>query len=225
MVAFSKIVNAVVVVGIVSVNAVQPASQNNLSSLNRHGQHRHGGVLGMLQRKNNAVRAGNTSNVLLPVKPAAALKTAEQTRAEFEKTASEGVNSSLDLDQKTKVEMMAGEDVNVNDPKYDQVIEKDAVEHCGASTTDTASVTNSVMSEDQQQIGDDSAASGESTYYTLEQLQNLKRDDPPVGVDVTKLESYLSEAEFESVFGMSKQDFGSLANWKRDAAKKKHRIF
>ena len=43
--------------------------------------------------------------------------------------------------------------------------------------------------------------------------------------DSTRLHEYLSDAEFQEVFGMSAADFGKMPGWKQADAKKKHRLF
>eukprot|EP00946_MAST-07B_sp_MAST-7B-sp1_P000332 g332.t1 len=59
-------------------------------------------------------------------------------------------------------------------------------------------------------------------FFTLEQLQS---NPLPPGVDKTKRESYLDDESFESLFGMDKASFAALPGWKRNAAKKKHKLF
>ena len=45
------------------------------------------------------------------------------------------------------------------------------------------------------------------------------------GVDPAKKELHLSDADFQSAFGMSLSEFQGLAKWKQTAAKKKVGIF
>lgn len=47
----------------------------------------------------------------------------------------------------------------------------------------------------------------------------------PRGVDKTKLETYLSEEEFERVFSMTRDEFYQLAQWKQQARKKEVLLF
>lgn len=47
----------------------------------------------------------------------------------------------------------------------------------------------------------------------------------PEGVDVTKLEEYLSTEEFESLFKMTREEFKKLQPWRRDELKKKLNLF
>jgi advillin len=54
-------------------------------------------------------------------------------------------------------------------------------------------------------------------------LAELKTALP--NVDPARKEDYLSDAEFQSAFGMDRAAFKALAKWKRDDLKKKHGIF
>jgi hypothetical protein len=38
-------------------------------------------------------------------------------------------------------------------------------------------------------------------------------------------QKYLSDADFEPLFGMSKDKFDALPGWKKSNAKKKHKLF
>ncbi|KAJ3192052.1 Coronin-2B [Irineochytrium annulatum] len=48
----------------------------------------------------------------------------------------------------------------------------------------------------------------------------LLSDRLPENVDVTKLEMYLSEEEFEYIFKMKKEDYSNMLSWKREKVKK-----
>eukprot|EP00461_Guttulinopsis_vulgaris_P001151 UN01151 len=63
----------------------------------------------------------------------------------------------------------------------------------------------------------------ESEFYTLGQLQNPNR--LPQNVDRTKRENYLTDAEFQDVFKMSKDQFKALKAWKQNELKKGAKIF
>ena len=52
----------------------------------------------------------------------------------------------------------------------------------------------------------------------IEQMRQL-------GIRPDARESYLSEGEFASVFGVSKEAFAKLPKWKRDALKKEKQLF
>lgn len=57
-------------------------------------------------------------------------------------------------------------------------------------------------------------------------VEDLKSNNFPEGaVDLTKKETYLSDGDFNAVFGMDKATFEGQAKWKRDAAKKKVGLF
>lgn len=60
-----------------------------------------------------------------------------------------------------------------------------------------------------------------STYPT----ERLRRKPLPEGVDGSRLESYLSDADFERLFGMSKSIFYDLPQWKQLRLKKEHDFF
>jgi hypothetical protein len=53
----------------------------------------------------------------------------------------------------------------------------------------------------------------------------LRKKPLPVGVDPTLLETYLSDAEFQKVFGMNKSAFQALPKWKQNGAKRKAGLF
>ncbi len=58
--------------------------------------------------------------------------------------------------------------------------------------------------------------------FSVEQLQIGKC---PQGIDMTRREQYLSDADFEATFGMSKDTFLALPKWKRQRAKREVGLF
>ncbi|KAF2587874.1 hypothetical protein F2Q70_00041055 [Brassica cretica] len=60
--------------------------------------------------------------------------------------------------------------------------------------------------------------------FTYQQLQ-AKSEKPVKGIDFKRREAYLSEEEFETVFGMEKEAFYKLPRWKQDLLKKKFNLF
>lgn len=58
--------------------------------------------------------------------------------------------------------------------------------------------------------------------YTIEELQ---KDPCPEGVDPVNKEQHLSDADFKKYFGMSKEEYGGVAAWKRNNLKKKVGLF
>ncbi|KAJ3676276.1 hypothetical protein LUZ60_003688 [Juncus effusus] len=64
----------------------------------------------------------------------------------------------------------------------------------------------------------------EKSTFSYEQLK-AKSSDPVSGIDLKRREAYLSDTEFETVFGMSKEKFYAQPNWKREMQKKKVDLF
>jgi len=69
---------------------------------------------------------------------------------------------------------------------------------------------------------DESLAKLQRSQYPLEVLQKRPL---PEGVDATKLVDYLSDADFEKAFHMSRDDFFKMARWKRDDLRRKVNLF
>ena len=60
--------------------------------------------------------------------------------------------------------------------------------------------------------------------FSYEQLKTKSGHNVP-GVDLKRREAYLSEDEFNTVFGMAKEAFYKLPRWKQDMLKKKYELF
>ncbi|KAI9002790.1 hypothetical protein BC832DRAFT_108025 [Gaertneriomyces semiglobifer] len=60
-----------------------------------------------------------------------------------------------------------------------------------------------------------------TSTYDIETLKTR----PPEGVDVTKLEKYLNDADFTTVFGMQRPEFERMPSWQRTDLKKKVGMF
>ena len=58
--------------------------------------------------------------------------------------------------------------------------------------------------------------------YTFAELTSSSL---PEGVDATKKEQYLSEKEFQSVFGITKTEYNALPAWKAQGLKKKTNLY
>jgi len=58
-------------------------------------------------------------------------------------------------------------------------------------------------------------------------LDELKNSDAckAKGVDVAKKETYLSDADFSSLFGVTQEEFAKQPKWKRDGRKKEHGLY
>ncbi|KAL8258625.1 hypothetical protein R6Q59_026578 [Mikania micrantha] len=65
--------------------------------------------------------------------------------------------------------------------------------------------------------------SSQSTF-TYEQVR-VKSDNPAPDIDLKRREAYLSVEEFESVLGMTREEFYQLPKWKQDLTKKKVDLF
>jgi len=64
----------------------------------------------------------------------------------------------------------------------------------------------------------------EEGCFSLEQLTD-KRVWEKLDIKPTERETYLPEATFMRLFGVSKADFAKMPKWKKDNAKKKHDLF
>ncbi|KAK2523963.1 Vill [Columba livia] len=61
--------------------------------------------------------------------------------------------------------------------------------------------------------------------YSREVLMNKTVDELPEGVDPTKKECYLSDADFHDIFGKSKEEFYQMPKWKQQNEKKQCGLF
>jgi len=68
-----------------------------------------------------------------------------------------------------------------------------------------------------------SARNEKKQIYPLSQL--LIGQEYPPGVDPLKREEHLSDEEFVKVFGMSKEEWSKVADWKKEIEKKKAKLF
>ncbi|KAK9987458.1 hypothetical protein SO802_032409 [Lithocarpus litseifolius] len=66
--------------------------------------------------------------------------------------------------------------------------------------------------------------SGSGRTFSYNQLK-AKSDNPVTGIDFKRREAYLSDEEFQSVFGITKEAFNKLPRWKQDMQKKKVDLF
>jgi len=87
------------------------------------------------------------------------------------------------------------------------------------------------------QMKKDGKTVDEIKAYMLEQKKKIAMGDQanflpiseirkrPAHLDQSKLESYLSDAEFKSLFSMTKAEFEKAPKWKKDSLKKEQQIF
>ncbi|XP_043832480.1 villin-like protein [Dromiciops gliroides] len=59
----------------------------------------------------------------------------------------------------------------------------------------------------------------------VEQLINTTVEDLPEGVDPSRKEGYLSDSDFQDIFGKSKDEFYRMAKWRQQMEKKQHGLF
>lgn len=85
-------------------------------------------------------------------------------------------------------------------------------------TGDTANMTR--KQEEENKVEYDDPASSKVPYAEL-QGAGVK----PPGVDPAKKEQYLSESEFQTVFGISMDEFAKMAKWKQNNKKKEKGLF
>ncbi|XP_044073526.1 advillin [Siniperca chuatsi] len=62
-------------------------------------------------------------------------------------------------------------------------------------------------------------------YFPPDKLINKRASELPEGVDSTQKEKHLSDSDFNDVFGITKDDFASLPQWKRLNMKKEKGMF
>ncbi|XP_047959712.1 villin-3 isoform X1 [Salvia hispanica] len=92
-------------------------------------------------------------------------------------------------------------------------------------TVETAPETNGEDSGSNPEAAqeENGSESGQSTF-SYDQLK-AKSDNPVTGIDFKRREAYLSDEEFVSVMGMTKDAFYKLPKWKQDMNKKKVDLF
>uniref|UniRef100_UPI00398F1CF4 villin-1 isoform X2 n=1 Tax=Pristiophorus japonicus TaxID=55135 RepID=UPI00398F1CF4 len=62
-------------------------------------------------------------------------------------------------------------------------------------------------------------------YYPQDVLVNKTPDELPEGVDAGKKEDYLTDQDFEDIFGMTRQTFHKIAVWRQVILKKQNHLF
>ncbi|KAK8496967.1 hypothetical protein V6N13_126020 [Hibiscus sabdariffa] len=96
---------------------------------------------------------------------------------------------------------------------------EDSQEVAEAKETSVVPETKGVDSEPKQNIQLD-----ENGTYSYEQLKAIS-GNAVTGIDLKRREAYLSDEEFQTVFGMEKEAFYRLPRWKQDLKKKKVDLF
>ncbi|KAB2093900.1 hypothetical protein ES319_A02G122600v1 [Gossypium barbadense] len=94
-----------------------------------------------------------------------------------------------------------------------------------AKETGVVSETSGEDSEPKQEREQDENGNGSTqSTFSYEQLK-AKSENPVTGIDFKRREAYLSDEEFQAVFGMEKEAFYKLPKWKQDMLKKKVDLF
>lgn len=81
---------------------------------------------------------------------------------------------------------------------------------------------DSELKEDAEQ--DENGTDSSQSTFNYDQLK-AKSDNPITGIDFKRRETYLSDEEFESIFGVTKEAFYKLPKWKQDMQKRKVDLF
>lgn len=66
---------------------------------------------------------------------------------------------------------------------------------------------------------------GEKKTFAPDELLHRAAAELPEGVDPAEKEKHLSDEDFTSIFGMTKDDFASLPHWKKLSMKKEKGMF
>ncbi|KAH7557224.1 hypothetical protein JRO89_XS11G0077900 [Xanthoceras sorbifolium] len=88
-----------------------------------------------------------------------------------------------------------------------------------------ASESNGEDSENKQETEqDDNGSETSLSTFRYDQLK-AKSENPVTGIDFKRREAYLSDEEFQTIFGITKEAFYKLPKWKQDMQKKKFDLF
>lgn len=98
----------------------------------------------------------------------------------------------------------------------------DANENEGAAAVPESNGEDSAPKREEQQ-DDIGTEAGQSTF-SYDQLK-AKSENPVTGIDFKRREAYLSDEEFQTILGMTKDAFYKLPKWKQDMTKKKVDLF
>lgn len=98
----------------------------------------------------------------------------------------------------------------------------DANDNEGAAAVPESNGEDSAPKREEQQ-DDIGTEAGQSTF-SYDQLK-AKSENPVTGIDFKRREAYLSDEEFQTVLGMTKDAFYKLPKWKQDMTKKKVDLF
>ncbi|XP_042447003.1 villin-2-like [Zingiber officinale] len=202
------------------------SSESKSSAVNHDGPRQRASALAALSSAFNpsstkitsskSSRSGQGSQRAAAVAALSSVLTAEQKKGESETlTARFNRNESSDptgtVDDSVKTESV-GSDLG------------DSVElSAEKETMDDASVSQSNGAEAAVQ-DPETGTNGDETTFSYERLKT-KSSNPVHGIDYKQREAYLSDAEFETVLGMTKEAFYRQPKWKQDMQKRKLDLF
>ncbi|RZC78995.1 hypothetical protein C5167_003267 [Papaver somniferum] len=116
-------------------------------------------------------------------------------------------------------------------PEVSEVVEevKETVEEVKETVEDevesvSISENNGEDTEEKQEEPQADEIAAGSTTFSYDQLRS-KSTDPAQGIDFKQREAYLSDEEFQTVLGMTKEAFYKQPKWKQDMQKKKVELF
>ncbi|KAG8648905.1 hypothetical protein MANES_08G051200v8 [Manihot esculenta] len=114
--------------------------------------------------------------------------------------------------------------------KSDNSLSEEEIPEAAAEVKETeevASVSESTGedSEPKQDMEQKENGNGSSgSTFSYDRLK-ARSDNPVTGIDFKRREAYLSEDEFQTVFGMKKEAFYKMPKWKQDMLKRKVDLF
>lgn len=94
-----------------------------------------------------------------------------------------------------------------------------------SSSSDAAAPADAAAAEGTGAAAAEAAKEEEEEVHCLSYEQLLDREHLPDDVDVTQLETYLSDDEFERVFGMRRCIYVALPEWRQTELRIKNRLF
>ncbi|XP_058723957.1 villin-3-like [Vicia villosa] len=84
--------------------------------------------------------------------------------------------------------------------------------------------SNEGLESSQENVEDGNNDQSSQGTFSYDQLKTTSGKNVP-GIDLERREAYLSDEEFQTVFGMAKEAFYKLPKWKKDMLKKKFELF
>ncbi|KAJ3683840.1 hypothetical protein LUZ60_014067 [Juncus effusus] len=164
-------------------------------------------------------RAGQGSQRAAAVAALSQVLTAEQIAAGHTEGSIKPSKSSSSLDSEiVKTETVGSEAGDATPTEISS--EKDATE------TDRLSMESADVALEAAEVSVEETAeeNGGETTFGYDRLKS-KSTNPVRGIDYKKRETYLSEEEFKTVFGMTKETFNQQPKWKQEVLKRKLDLF